>query len=301
MRKLVGPGLVAVALAAAAGWALTAPATLDAGALAAIEPDLERGRAVFYAGGCAACHSAPDAKGEDKLLLGGGRGFPSDFGTFYAPNISPHPERGIGGWSALDLANALIHGSTPDGRHYFPAFPYTSYAQMTLEDAVSLHGFLETLPAVDTTNLPHDVGFPFNIRRSLGGWKLLFARDGWVVDGQLTEQQARGRYLVEGLGHCGECHTERNPLGGTRLDLWLAGAPNPTGKGRIPDITPGGLDWSEADIAEYLKSGFTPDFDTVGGEMADVVENTSQLTDADRAAIAAYLKIVPASAPEEGE
>ncbi|WP_300514321.1 c-type cytochrome [Aliiroseovarius sp.] len=293
MRRFLGVVLIAGAISAITGWVLTAPVSLDKTALAGITPDPERGRAVFFAGGCAACHSAPEASGEDRLLLGGGRGFATDFGTFYAPNISPHPEAGIGQWSVLELANALLYGTSPNGQHYYPAFPYTSYAQMTLEDAVSLHAFLGTLPLVDTPNRPHDVSFPFNIRRTLGGWKLLFNRGGWVVEGELTEQQARGRYLVEGLGHCGECHTARNLLGGVRLGAWLAGAPNPNGKGRIPDITAAGLDWSESDIAEYLKSGFTPEFDTAGGEMTDVIENTSQLTDEDRAAIAAYLKRVP--------
>lgn len=295
MRRLLALVLAAGAVPAAIAWAVTAPAKLDAGAVSAIVPDLERGRTAFLAGGCASCHSAPDTAGEAKLTLSGGRGFETDFGTFYAPNISPHPDAGIGRWSALDLANAMLKGTSPGGQHYYPAFPYTSYARMTLEDAVSLHAYLATLPVSGTASTPHVVGFPFSIRRSIGGWKLLFARDGWIVGGDLTGQQERGRYLVEGPGHCGECHTPRNALGGLRPGAWLAGAPAPGGKGRIPDITPAGLDWSEADIAEYLKSGFTPDYDTAGGEMADVIENTSQLSDTDRAAIAAYLKIVPAS------
>ena len=110
---------------------------------------------------------------------------------------------------------------------------------------------------------------------------------------QLTEEQAQGRYLVEALGHCGECHTPRNALGGLDRQAWLTGAPNPSGKGKIPALSPDKLNWSQADIAEYLRSGFTPDYDTAGGEMADVIENTSKLSDADRAAIAAYLQIVP--------
>lgn len=293
MRKLWWAALIAGAVPAASAWMLTAPVTLDARAVSESVPDIARGREMFFAGGCASCHSAPDAKGEDKLRLGGGRAFATDFGTFFAPNISPHPSEGIGSWSALDLANALLKGTSPGGQHYYPAFPYMSYAQMTAGDVVSLHAFLGTLPKDGTGNRPHDVSLPFSIRRALGGWKLLYSRDGWIVDGDLTDLQERGRYLVEGPGHCGECHTERNFLGGLKREVWLAGAPNPGGKGRIPDITPDGLDWSEADIAEYLKSGFTPDFDTAGGEMADVIENTSKLTGKDRAAIAAYLKIVP--------
>ena len=279
---------------AAIAWFITAPETIDAGELAGLEPDLARGETVFNAGGCASCHAAPEAIGDDKLLLGGGRQFPSDFGTFVAPNISADATHGIGGWSTVDLANALLHGTGPGGQHYYPAFPYNAYNKMELGDVVSLHAYLGTLPAVATPNQDHDVGFPFNIRRSLGGWKFLFASDDWIVTGDLTPEQERGRYLVEALGHCGECHTPRNALGGLKRDEWLSGAPNPSGRGRIPNITPAGLDWSAADIAEYLKSGFTPDFDTAGGHMADVIENTAKLEQADRDAIVAYLKIVPA-------
>ncbi len=286
--------LAALAIAGAAFfWWITAPETADASVLDGISPDAAAGEQVFYAGGCASCHSAPGAEGEAKLVLAGGQAFPSPFGTFHAPNISPHSEAGIGGWSALDLWNAMHHGTSPQGAHYFPAFPYASYARATPQDVVSLHAYLKTLPASDTASKRHEVGFPFNIRRSLGGWKLLFLRGDWVLDApDLSEVELRGRYLVEALGHCGECHTPRNALGGLELGAWLGGAPNPTGKGTIPNITPGKLDWSEADIAEYLRSGFTPDFDTAGGHMVNVIENTSKLPESDRAAIAAYLKRV---------
>ena len=170
----------------------------------------------------------------------------------------------------------------------------TSYARMEPGDIVSLHAFMATLPASATPSQPHEVGFPFNIRRSVGGWKLLFANSDWVVDKALSPEEQRGRYLVEALGHCGECHTPRNVLGATQRGDWLAGAPDPSGKGKIPDITPGKLDWSLNDIAYYLESGLTPDFDSVGGSMAEVVTNMSQLTKEDRLAIAAYLKVVPA-------
>ncbi len=278
-----------------AGLVLTRPQRMDRSQLDGLNPDLARGEIVFHAAGCASCHSAPDAVGEEKLMLSGGRRFETEFGTFIAPNISSHPQVGIGSWSAMDLANALIHGTGAEGQHYFPAFPYTSYANMSADDIVSLHAFLSTLPPATTASVPHEVHFPFNIRRGLGGWKLLFMSPGWVVEGDLTNQQRQGRYLVEALGHCAECHTPRNGLGGLKRDLWLTGAPNPNGKGRIPGLTSEQLDWSEADIAEYLKSGLTPDYDSAGGEMVDVIENTSRLTDEDRLAIAAYLKAVPVS------
>ncbi len=295
MRRLVVFAALAAALVGLAGLVLTRPEKMDHTQLDGLTPDLVRGEIVFHAAGCASCHSAPDAVDEDKLILSGGRRFETKFGTFVAPNISSDPAVGIGSWSALDLANALIHGAGPEGQHYFPAFPYTSYANMSLDDVVSLHAFLGTLPAATTANVAHEVGFPFNIRRGLGAWKQLFMTPGWEVEGDLTEQQRYGRYLVEVLGHCGECHTPRNGLGGLKRDLWLTGAPNPSGSGRIPGLTADQLDWSEADIAEYLKSGFTPDYDSAGGEMVEVIENTSRLTDEDRLAIAAYLKAVPVS------
>jgi mono/diheme cytochrome c family protein len=142
----------------------------------------------------------------------------------------------------------------------------------------------------------HRLGFPFNIRRGVGLWKLLYADDAPIAEiDEGDTQLARGRYLVEALGHCGECHTPRDFAGGPKRDLWLAGAPNPEGRGRIPNITPAGTiaDWSQADIAYYLESGFTPEFDSVGGSMVDVQENMAKLPAADRDAIAAYLKAIP--------
>ncbi len=286
--------IAAALVGAAVFWVVTMPGDVEAEELAGLEGDPGRGEGLFWAAGCANCHAAPGAEDEAKLVLAGGQRFASPFGTFLAPNISPS-EQGIGGWSLHDLARAMVKGVGREGEHLFPAFPYNSYDGIALQDVADIHAYVMTLPPDATPSQPHEVGFPFNIRRSLGGWKMLFMRDGWQVEGELTEVQQRGRYLVEVLGHCGECHTPRNALGGWTSE-WLAGAPSPDGKGRIPNITPGGLDWSEGDIAEYLKSGFTPEFDTAGGEMAVVVESTSKLTDEDRAAIAAYLKVVPSVA-----
>ncbi|MCB2129227.1 MAG: cytochrome c [Rhodobacteraceae bacterium] len=288
--------LVAVAaLAVGAGWFLTRPSPLPDDAMSGVTADAAHGETVFWAAGCASCHSAPDAEGDARLILSGGQRFPSPFGTFVAPNISSDSDAGIGNWSALDLANAMTRGVSPGGQHYFPAFPYASYNKADLQDIADLRAFLATLPADPRPSEPHDVAFPFNIRAALGGWKLLFLSTDWVVTGDLTPQEQRGRYLVEALGHCGECHTPRNLLGGTERSRWLAGGPVPAGKGRFPNITPAGLTWSERDIAEYLKSGFTPDFDSAGGHMASVVENFAHLPDSDRLAIAAYLKKVPPS------
>ena len=276
----------------AAFWLLTAPRPLSDDVFAPLPGDAEAGEQVFWAGGCASCHAAPGAEGEERLILSGGRAFPSDFGIFHAPNITPS-EAGIGGWSVADLGNAMMKGVSPEGAHYYPAFPYTSYVRADPQDIADLHAFLVTLPASDTANLPHEVGFPFSVRRLLGGWKLLFFREDWVMDAPDPTVE-RGRYLAESLGHCSECHTPRNALGGLDKSRWLAGAPSPDGKGRVPNITPGGLDWSESDIASYLQTGFTPEFDSAGGEMAEVVQNLANLPAEDAAAIAAYLKSLPA-------
>jgi len=292
-------GRVVVVLAALAifgfaiFWTATQPSDLAEDALAGLAPDVENGRQVFWAAGCASCHMAAGATGDEQLKLGGGQSFPSPFGTFRAPNISNDPEFGIGKWSALDLANAMKHGITPDRRNLYPVFPYASYAHMTLSDIVDLRAYLATLPAVSTPSAPHELPFPFNIRRTVGLWKLLYLNEKWVVGGNLTTEELRGRYLVEALSHCGECHTPRNLLGAMDKSRWLGGAPNPSGKGTIPNITPGKLDWTEAQITEYLTSGFTPEFDSAGGLMAEVIGNLGHLPGSDRAAIAAYLKKVP--------
>ena len=275
-------------------WWVTRPGSIDQAAIASLDSDAARGEQVFNAAGCASCHAAPGAEGADKLILAGGLAFPSDFGIFYAPNISPSAA-GLGGWSAADLARAMIKGVSPEGTHYYPAFPYGSYARTGLQDVVDLKAYMDTLPPTDAANRPHDVGFPFAWRRLLGGWKFLFLTDEWQMAANTAEEE-RGRYLVEALGHCTECHTSRNLLGGLRRGLWMAGGPNPEGKGRIPNITPddSGIGaWSADEIAEYLASGFTPDFDVAGGAMTDVIANISKLPPKDHRAIAAYLKRLP--------
>lgn len=290
MRMAVRAVLVLAVLAALGLW-ITRPKTDGPEVLAGLAPDMARGELAFTAAGCASCHMAEGAKGEAALVLAGGQHFASPFGTFTAPNISPNPEHGIGEWSALDLWNALHHGSTPNGQHYYPVFPYGSYIRMTPQDAVDIHGYLMSLPPSKLASQPHDVGFPFNIRAALGGWKLLFLRENFVMQGELTEMETRGRYLVEAMGHCAECHSPRGPLGNLKTGSnWMSGAPNPAG-GKFPDVA--GLDWSREELEEYFTSGFTPEFDVAGGHMALVVENLASLPAQDRSAIIAYLARLP--------
>ncbi|WP_380052275.1 c-type cytochrome [Falsihalocynthiibacter sp. SS001] len=285
-----GLGLAAIAVV---GLLITRPEKLEPNALEGLVANPENGALVYAAMGCASCHSAPEGVEYPDGALGGGKRFPSPFGTFVAPNISTHPTTGIGAWSDLDIANAVLLGTSPSGEHLYPAFPYATYTRAELQDVVDLIAHLRSLPAVDTPNEPHEISFPMNMRVLLGGWKLLFLDRDWIITSDLTPEQERGRYLVEAMGHCGECHTPRNVLGGMITSEWLAGAANAAGEGRIPNITTGDLEWSAGDVAEYLSSGFTPEFDTAGAEMAEVIENTSQLPQEDRDAIAAYLQIVP--------
>ncbi|MGV8936103.1 MAG: c-type cytochrome [Allorhizobium sp.] len=292
--------LAALAVAGGAGFlVITAPDPQpDAvwSSLAAGDP--ANGRTLFYAGGCASCHAAVGAKDDDRLVLAGGAPLKSPFGTFYAPNISSDPHAGIGGWTLAEFGNAMTRGVGKQGEHLYPAFPYGSYARMTPKDVADLYAFLKTLPASSNIAPRHELPFPFNIRLVLGGWKLLFFTDApRVTIANADAQVQRGQYLVEGPGHCGECHTPRNALGGFKADAWLAGGPNPEGQGIIPNITPGGKAvgaWSADDIATYLDTGFTPEFDSVGGSMVEVQKNMAELAAQDRAAIAAYLKAVPA-------
>lgn len=275
-------------IAAGTAWALSAPRPLDSNAVAGLQGDAEAGQTIFLAAGCSSCHRG-EARDADPLILSGGRSFASDFGTFRAPNISPDPDHGIGTWSQTDFINAVMRGISPTGAHYYPAFPYTSYIRADPQDIADLYAYMMTLPADATPSQPHDLGFPFNIRRSVGLWKTLFLRDDWAVTGDLTPEETRGRYLSEALAHCAECHTPRNALGALDTAQWHMGAPNPSGTGRIPAIAGTGFDWTEFDVSAYLSSGLTPQFDVVGGSMADVVGNLRQLDKADLDAIAAYI------------
>ncbi|WP_341213222.1 cytochrome c [uncultured Limimaricola sp.] len=296
IRRAFGAVTAVVLLAGGAGWVLTAPQPLPASAIDGPPGDPEKGALVFAAAGCASCHIAPDTEAGDAPVLSGGRAFVSPFGTFHAPNISPSPQ-GVGDWSDAEIMDAVMRGVSPSGAHYYPALPYAAYDKADPRDIRDLVAYLRGLPRSGVESLPHEVSFPFSIRRGVGLWKRLYVDEGWTVAGDLPDDAARGRYLAEALGHCGECHTPRGPLGGLDHDQWLGGAPNPSGDGRIPNITPGGLDWSESEIAYYLGTGFTPEFDTAGGEMAIVVSELAKLPEEDRAAIAAYLKAVPPIAP----
>ena len=297
LRKLFLLAIAAIFVGVIVFWLLTIPATVPASALGPHTPNLDNGKEMFNAGGCASCHAVP--KQDDRTKLGGGLALHSPFGTFHVPNISPDTKDGIGGWTEAQFVTAMVKGTSPAGEHFYPAFPYPSYQHMTMGDLRDLFAYLKTLPAVSGKVRDHEVPFPFNIRRLLGGWKFLFL-DGkpFVPDSTQSPQWNRGAYLVNGPGHCAECHSPRNALGGIEAGKRFSGGPNPEGKGFIPNITQARLkSWSVSDIASVLSDGLTPEGDSVGGSMTPVIKNTSQLSKEDREAMATYIKSL---APVEG-
>ena len=307
MRKLTLTA-AAIALVCALLWVLTIPATVPASALPPHTPDVDNGRTMFNIGGCASCHATPnkDAAKVDRTRLGGGLALQSPFGTFYVPNISPDAIDGIGGWSEADFVTALWKGTSPHVRHLFPAFPYTSYQHMELADVRDLFAYLKTLPPVSGRARRHNLAFPFNVRRLVGLWKVLYLHGGpFRRDPSQSAQWNRGAYLVNGPGHCAECHSARNFLGAIVASERFAGGPSPDGKGWVPNITPAGLQhwskediaWSAKDIASFLDDGMNPAGDFAGGAMVETIRNTSKLDAANRAAIAAYIVSLP---PRQG-
>lgn len=259
---------------------------------------IKRGDYLAKAGGCLGCHTE-DKKGA--IEYAGGRGLKTPFGTFYGPNITPHPTAGIGKWSEADFIRAMREGKRPDGANYFPAFPYPSFTAISDADLRDLWAYLRSLPANAQPSRKHDVGFPFNVRFGVTFWKWLYFKPGaFTPDPKASAQLNRGNYLTNALGHCGECHTPRNFIGGPRRERHLAGGKGPEGK-EIPNLTPATMKkkWGDKDLAEFLLTGVTSEGDVPAEAMAEVIRNTtSHLTPADLSAMIAYLRSLPAIADE---
>lgn len=257
----------------------------------------QQGEYLFRAAGCANCHTDDKNKGTP---LAGGRALQTPFGTFYIPNITPDPDTGIGRWSESDFMRALREGISPQGEHYYPAFPYTSYTQLTDADQRAIWTYLRSLKPVRQANKPHELPWYLRSRATLRIWKLMFFQPGpFQPQPDQSPIWNRGAYLVNAVTHCGECHTSRNLLGGFKKSLHLAGNPHGVDDAKAPNITPdrktGIGKWTENDLVYYLETGATPDGDYAGDAMAEIIDNSSShLTKDDRHAIATYIKSLPA-------
>jgi mono/diheme cytochrome c family protein len=261
-------------------------------ARSADEAQMKRGEVLFNAADCVACHT--DVKGGGAPLAGG-RPLDTPFGRFFGPNISSDKQYGIGAWSEAEFRRALRDGIGREGEHLFPVFPFASFTGMTDEDIDALYAYLQSRPAVALPNKPHELRFPFGWRFLMVFWRWLFFRAGPLapVPGESVDWN-RGRYLAEAVVHCQECHTPRNFMGALKSSRAFSGNPQGPDGLKVPNITPdpesGIGKWSLDDIATLLHTGQTPDFDFVGSGMAEVVKGTAALSDADRHAIAIYIK-----------
>jgi mono/diheme cytochrome c family protein len=254
---------------------------------------VERGAYLARAAGCVSCHW--NRKGGGKPFEGG-LALKTPFGTFVTPNITPDTETGIGGWSDEDFVRALTQGEGRNGEHLYPVFPYTTYARMTVEDTLAIKAYLASLEPLKSAHRENDIVFPFSWRALLKGWKLLFfsGPSPLANDPSRDATWNRGRYLVDALGHCGECHTPRGAFGALLQTKHLQGNARGPNRWKVPALVgPKSklAQWSVEETQEYLKSGAKPDFDSAQGPMAEVIEDaTKHLTDDDRRAIALYLK-----------
>ncbi|MCP5358776.1 MAG: c-type cytochrome [Pseudomonadales bacterium] len=265
-------------------WLFAAPKVIDTPIPSAAE-NIERGEYLLHAGGCISCHEGEGAPG-----LSGGMALVSDFGTFYAPNITPDESTGIGRWKSRDFLLALKHGRTSNGSFYFPAFPYRAYSGMTDQDVLDIAAYLLAQEPV-THEVPEHETPPWLSRWLMAGWNRLADMSGSAPALNTEDPQVlRGAYLARSLGHCGECHTPRNALGIPQLSHEFAGAT--MGESHADEIDAEGLaSWGKEDFAFFLLLGMKPDGEFIGGEMESVIEhNTSMLTDQDRDALAAFFK-----------
>lgn len=269
---------------------------IAAAAQAADAGVVQRGEYLLRAAGCVACHTDAD---NDGPFLAGGRRFDTPFGSYYSPNITPDPVHGLGGWSEEDFVGALSEGVAPDGSHYYPVFPYTSYTRMQPDDMRALWAYMGTVEPAARPNKPHEVPWYLAWRAVNRTWKLLKFEPG-PFQGRPARGTAwnRGAYLAEALGHCGECHTPRDRLGGLDREMHYAGTrAGPEGE-LVPNITPdrstGIGRWTLDDLVYFLESGGTPDGDYTGSLMAEVIDdNLAYLTATDRLALATYLRSLP--------
>ncbi len=257
--------------------------------------DRERGFYVARLAGCITCHRSPEEGGS---VFSGGVAIESRAGTYYAPNITPHPEDGIGGWSFEDFARSLTEGLDPEGKHYFPVYPYPFYTRLTSQDIVDLWAAVRSAPAAPGRAPRHRLKLFYRfLRPAVGGWKERFFQAGELApDESRSEQWNRGRYLAEGPAHCGACHTPRGAMGGRDETRRYRGGVEKVGANG-PDITTRTLEengWTEEDLAWSLRSAIMANGDVYGGAMAEVVHHGARYwSNADLTAIAHYFLNLP--------
>ncbi|SEN71424.1 Cytochrome c, mono-and diheme variants [Roseovarius tolerans] len=291
MRPVFTGLLAIVAVAGLSGVSLAVWPIGEPPRLAELEGDAQRGGYLARAGGCIACHSDPDSS---RPALTGGAPIKTGFGSFVPPNLTPHETSGIGAWSIDDFARAVRQGVAPDGVPYYPAFPYAFYGHLSDQDIADMWAAFKGVAAQEVTGGESEIAFPFNLRFGLKLWRAAYAKGPPTdADPERSEAWNRGRWLVNGVAHCGACHTDRNLLGGRRASQSLAGSDDLPGGGKVPAIRPRDLaqaGWMVSSLAYGLKSGVMPDGDTFGSGMGEVVRHgTAWLSEDDRRAMAAFL------------
>lgn len=299
MHRALRKTLLALALLAALGlaafWLLSAPRPLTAADLPQHMGDVANGERLYHAAGCISCHQpGPQLAGVDSAVPAGGAPLVTPIGTFYPMNLTPDRETGIGGWTDLQFLNAVQRGISPDGQHLVPALPYTSYVHMKPEDVLDIRAYLASLPPVKSPARDAEVPFAPLLRRGIGLWKWVgLDTTPWTPDATQTDSWNRGSYLVNGAGHCQECHTPRNAFMALDESRAFAGGPHPEGKGRVPSLRgliERGRYTDAADLASALEYGEAMGYDKLAsGGMGQVQRNISQLPEADIQAIANYV------------
>jgi mono/diheme cytochrome c family protein len=291
--------LLLLALVAVLGgvgfWRLSAPERLPPEAMPAHQADIANGKLMFTIGGCINCHRPPkDQANANPDLPSGGAPLKTPIGILYPPNLTPDPDTGIGKWTHFDFLDATMRGVSPKDTNYIPAFPYTSYSAMKAEDLLDIEAYLMSLPAVKSPAKSHDIWLVPVVRRGVGLWKR-FGLDTtpWQPDTARSPSWNRGSYLVNGPGHCGECHTARNIFMIKRSDRQLSGGPHPEGEGRVPSLRNliARSRYKDAnDLASAMQYGETLGFDKLSsGGMGDVQAELAKLPASDVQAIAEYL------------
>lgn len=283
---IAAPALAGAAFAVLHVWPIGRPEMIED-----IAGDPARGAYLARMSGCIACHT--DMSGGGQPLAGGVR-LPTDFGTFYSPNLTTDPGHGIGSWTIQDFAVALRQGISPEGTPYYPSFPYPFYSAFSDQDVADLWAAFKTVPPVSVPSKPHDMMPPFNLRAGLKVWRALYhIPETFTADPEKSDLWNRGKFIVEGPAHCGACHTPRNLLGARQAEMALHGAEKLPDGGKSPPITSAALKkegWTVNALKYALQTGIMPNGDVFGGSMGEVVrDGTAFLSDEDRTAIATYL------------